>query len=258
MQRTKLPSEPWQHLAIDYLGPLPSDHYLLVVVDYFSRYMEIEVMGKKIDSSETISRLRPIFARFGLPISITADNGSQLISEEFKSFCIINNIKLISTIPYWPQQNGEVERQKRSIVKRLKISQSTNRNWKEDLQDFLLMYRSTPHSTTMKTPAELLFGRNIRDKLPNMFTPIEKDEETADRDKEKKEKEREYGDVKRRSKEIDIRQGDEVIAKRNVNINKLSSTYKPDIYKVIDRKGSEVTIEAAESMVNVIDATLAI
>lgn len=127
------------HQSLGNIWPLPSDHYLLVVVDYYSRYMEIEVMGKKIDSTETISRLRPI-ARFGLLVSITADNGSQLVSEEFKSFCIMNNIKLISTISYWPQQNGEVERQNRSIVKRLKISQSTNRNWKKNLQNLLLMY----------------------------------------------------------------------------------------------------------------------
>lgn len=34
MKRTKLPSEPWQHLAMDLCGPLPSGHNLLVVVDY--------------------------------------------------------------------------------------------------------------------------------------------------------------------------------------------------------------------------------
>lgn len=247
MKRKELPSEPWQHLAIDYLGPLPSGHHLLVIVDYYSRYVEIEVMGTQTDSLLTIARLRPIFARFGLPLSITADNGGQFISEEFKTYCGNNNIKLISTIPYWPQQNGEVERQNRSIVKRLKISQNTNRNWQEDLQDFLLMYRSTPHSTTLKTPAELLFGRNIRDKLPSIHLPIERNEEVADRDKEKKEKEREYGNAKRCAKEIEIQQGDEVLVKRSIMSNKLSSTYEPDIYKVIERKGSEVITEAAET-----------
>lgn len=73
MKRKELPSEPWQHLAIDYLGPLPSGHSLLVIVDNYSRYVEIEVMGTTIDSKIAIARLRPIFARFGLPLSITAD-----------------------------------------------------------------------------------------------------------------------------------------------------------------------------------------
>lgn len=155
LRRTVLPSEPWQNLAIDFLGPLPSGHYLLVVVDYFSRYMEIDIM-KKIDSAETIKRLRKTFSRFGLPSSITADNGRQFISDEFKKYCDINNIKLITTIPYWPQQNGEVERQNRSILKRLIISQNTGEDWTEDLQDFLLMYRTTSHPITLKSPSELL------------------------------------------------------------------------------------------------------
>lgn len=74
LQRTKLPSAPWEHLAIDFLGPLPSGHYVFVVVDYYSRFFEIDIM-MKIDSAKTIDRLKGIFARFGLPISITADNG---------------------------------------------------------------------------------------------------------------------------------------------------------------------------------------
>lgn len=69
---------------------------------------------------KTIKRLQSIlFVRFGLPISVTADNGRQLISDEFRAYSNTNNIELISAIPYWPQQNGEIERQNRSILKRL-------------------------------------------------------------------------------------------------------------------------------------------
>ena len=34
---TELPFAPWQHLAADLLGPLPSGDYVFVVVDYYSR-----------------------------------------------------------------------------------------------------------------------------------------------------------------------------------------------------------------------------
>lgn len=235
MKRKELPSEPWQHVAIDFLGPLPSGHNLLVLVDYYSRYIEIEIMTK-IDSQETIKRLNIIFARFGLPLSITADNGRQLVSEEFRNFCETHNIELVSTIPYWPQMNGEVERQNRSILKRLVISQTTKSDWREDLNKYLLMYRSTPHSTTQKTPAQMLFGRNIRDKIPAIHQPMEIDEETADKDKEKKEKEKQYADARRNAKEISIEKGDEVLVKRMVKPNKLSSNFEPEVYKVIGRK----------------------
>lgn len=246
LKTTPLPSKPWQHLAVDYLGPLPSGHNLLVLVDYYSRYIEIDIM-KKIDSTQTIRRLNTIFARFGIPITLTADNGPQFASEEFKKFCESNNIKLISTTPYWPQQNGEVERQNRSILKRIVISQNTGGNWMDDLQQYLLMYRSTPHSTTLKTPSELLFGFNIRDKLPNMEQPFQQDEEAADRDKEKKEKSKEYTDKKRNAVESNIEKGDEVLVKKAAKTNKLTPNFDPEPMTVIERKGAEAVVQSEET-----------
>lgn len=55
IKRSELPARPWEHVAIDFLGPLPSDHNLLVVVDYYSRFFEVEIM-KKIDATKTIKR----------------------------------------------------------------------------------------------------------------------------------------------------------------------------------------------------------
>lgn len=99
MSRKVLPSVPWEHLAIDFLGPLPSGHYLFVVVDYYSRYKEVEIMTNT-EAVPTV-RLRRIFARFGLPLSIHSDNGPQFISQEFENYCKNNNIHHNTGIPYW-------------------------------------------------------------------------------------------------------------------------------------------------------------
>ena len=56
MTRTKLPEGPWQHLAIDLMGPFPSQDNVLVVVDYYSRWNEIAFM-KSITSSKIINCL---------------------------------------------------------------------------------------------------------------------------------------------------------------------------------------------------------
>ncbi|XP_058456465.1 uncharacterized protein K02A2.6-like [Malaya genurostris] len=246
MKRRDLPSGPWQHLAVDYLGPLPTGHYLFVVVDYFSRYIEVEIM-KKIDSGETIKRLASIFARFGIPISVTADNGPQFTSDEFQDYCMSNNIKLINTTPYWPQQNGEVERQNRSILKRLSISQATNTNWESELNRYLLMYRSSPHSTTGKTPSEMLFGYNIRDKLPSIHQPMEVDEEIVDKDKTKKDKGKMYADQRRNARLNTITEGDEVLLKQMTKKNKLTPNFSPEVFKVIKRTGGDVLVASEES-----------
>ncbi|GBP88986.1 Uncharacterized protein K02A2.6 [Eumeta japonica] len=154
MKRRELPAGPWIDIAIDLMGPLPNGDHLFVVVDYYSRYKEVKIC-RKITSTEIVEKLKEIFSRLGNPTSITADNGRQFISEEFKSFLTERNITLFNTVPYWPQQNGEVERQNRDILKRLKISTAENKDWKESLLDYLTMYNSTPHSVTGRTPSEL-------------------------------------------------------------------------------------------------------
>lgn len=240
LKRKELPSEPWKHLAPDFLGPPPSGHNLLVVVDYYSRFFEIDIMIK-ITATETIKRLRVIFSRFGRPSTITLDNGSQLKNSVLQAFCTEQGIYLNHTTTYWPQQNGEVERQNRSII----ISQNTHKDWQKELQDYLMMYRSTPHSTTLKTPTELMFGRTIIDKLPQITDNLSFvfDEETRDRDRTKKQQGKEYADEKRRAIENTIAVGDTVWLKNLVNTNKLTAPFEPIAFKVINRSGSEMLVE---------------
>ncbi len=68
----------------------------------------------------------------------------------------------MTVTPLWPQANGEIERQNRSILKRLRIAQAEGRNLKSEVDTFLMRYRSTPPSTTGVPPAELLYGRKYR------------------------------------------------------------------------------------------------
>ena len=40
---TMAPKKPWEEVAVDLMGPLPADEHLLVLVDYYSRWMEVDV-----------------------------------------------------------------------------------------------------------------------------------------------------------------------------------------------------------------------
>src|SRR6218665_4125814 len=44
LQMTPLPECPWQNLAADFCGPLPSREYLLVMIDDYSRYPVVEIV----------------------------------------------------------------------------------------------------------------------------------------------------------------------------------------------------------------------
>lgn len=245
MVRRDLPSGPWEDVAIDFLGPLPEGQFLLVVIDYYSRFFEVCEMNS-ITAESTIQELRTIFSRFGVPITLTADNAPQLSEdcEEFSTFCQSYGIKLINTVPYWPQMNGEVERQNRTILKRLQISQELGQDWRVELQRFLLTYRASIHSTTGRSPAELMFGRKIRTKLPQVTNFRLEDEETRDRDRIQKEKGKEYSDNKRRARIREIAVGDTVLLKRMKRDNKLSTEYMNEDFVVLSKRGADVTVKS--------------
>ena len=94
----------------------------------------------------------------------------------------------LRTTPKWPQANGEVERQNASIMKRIRIAQAEGVNWKKELRRYVTKYRSIDHTTTGKSPAELLFNRKMRGKLPELHADCRLDLETRDRDAEVKAK----------------------------------------------------------------------
>ena len=52
------------------------------------------------------------------------------------------------------------------LGKTLRTAKAENRPWQQELHRFLLQYRTTPHSTTGVPPAELLFNRTVKGKLP--------------------------------------------------------------------------------------------
>lgn len=246
MTRTELPSRPWEHLAADFLGPLPSGDYIFAIVDYYSRWIDLAVM-KSTTAEKMVDSLKQIFSTHGLPVSITTDNGPQFVSDHFKTYCEVNGIVHRKTTPLWPQANGEIERQNRSILKRLKIAQAEKKDWKSELQTYLMMYRSAPHTTTGVSPAELLFNRVMRTKLPDIHKYSETDYYVRDRDAEKKAQGKIYSDAKRGATPSNIQPGDFALMKKNKE-NKLSATYHSDPFKVVEKNGNSVVLESKEGV----------
>ena len=240
---TELPSRVWELVAIDYLGPLPSGHYLLVIIDYYSRYYEVEIT-KGPSAVNTIKALKVILAREGVMDTIICDNGPAFRDESFKSFLNSQGIKLRHTTPLWPQANGEVERQNRSILRRLRIAQAMNQDWKDELLTYLSAYRTTPHSTTGVPPGELFKGRPIKTKLPEIrLKDAYKDEEIRDRDRLQKQLTKEYSDKVRHAEESSLNPGDKVLV-RQTKENKLSTPFSPVEHTVLWKKGNSVVAES--------------
>ncbi len=99
------PQAPWERVHIDYAGPVDG-LYFLIVVDAFSKWLEVIPM-RTTTAPATVKVLRDLFARFGLPIHVVSDNGSQFTSDFFNNFMKRNGIKHTTTAPYHPKSNGQ-------------------------------------------------------------------------------------------------------------------------------------------------------
>ncbi len=133
----------------------------------------------------------------------------------------------------------------RTLSNTVKTSSIEGKNWKQDIEQFLLQYRATPHSITGptgKSPAELLFGRPIKTKLPNVPPTVPGDEKVRMKDRLAKSKMKTYADGRNNRKASTIQVGDMVLV-RQKRKNKLSSRYHPEPVSIIQRKGSMVTVE---------------
>ncbi|XP_058463779.1 uncharacterized protein K02A2.6-like [Malaya genurostris] len=239
----RLPTEPWQDLAIDFKEGLPDNVSLLVVVCYTSRFVQIEPM-KPATTQRVIGCLLKMFSYFGIPRSITADNGPQFKAVEFSKFCNSYGIHLNLSTPYWPEQNGAVERQMRNIGKRLKISAIQGTDWKTDLNEYLILYHSTPQETTGLSPGHMMFGREMRNRIPSIYQPPKLHwEEARDKDMMNKEYHKKHANQKRQAKYHSLRMGD-IVLMRDLHTGAMQPNFRPEEYKVTQINKGTITVKS--------------
>ena len=240
---SELPSGPWQKLHIDFYGSLPSGEYLLVVIDRYSRFPEVEIV-RSTKASTVIPTLDKIFAVHGLPSSVTSDNGPPFNGDDYDRYLKHLGIKKDPSTPKWPQGNSEVERFNQTIGKALKTAKIEGRVWQQEINRFLLQYRTTPHSTTKVPPAELLFNRVVNGMLSTLLKETVKNRHKEARNNEQhcKEYNKQYADNKRHAKDSNIKVGDHVLVKQDRE-NKLTSRFNDKPYIVIYRNKSRVTAQ---------------
>ena len=246
IRSTTLPEVPWGDIAVDLLE-IPGGKHLLVVVDNYSRWPEV-ILLKKTDASHVTRAMEGIFQTHGIPESVRSDNGPPFSSSEFEGFLDYLGIAHLKGIPYWPQSNGEVERCNKTLLKIIRIATLEGKDWKKELQTFLFQYRTTPHTVTGLSPAELLMGRCLKDQLPKVTIPSERITEAhwqqllRERDARGKLRQKEYADSKRSAQYSDIVEGDRILLNKSRD-NKLSPNFEPVPYKVVEKKGNAVLIE---------------
>lgn len=159
----EFPGDVWKRLHIDFAGPFMSNMFM-VVVDAHSKWLEVFKMTQ-ITSAATITKLKRLFASYGVPEQIVTDNATTFTSDEFQQFVKRNGILHTTGAPRHPATNGLAERYVGTFKAGMKKLAKEDLSIDDKISHFLLRYRTTPNSTTGESPADLFLKRHVRTRL---------------------------------------------------------------------------------------------
>ena len=155
----EVPQGPWEKLGVDFFE-FQSINYLLIA-DYYSRFPVI----RKVCSTTaraTVDTLKQVFSEYGVPKTVISDNGPPFSSKEFENFTIKFCFDHITSSPRYPQSSGMIERMVQTVKQCMKKCSAVG----QDPYLAMLIYRATPLTSKIPSPAELLNGRRYRALLP--------------------------------------------------------------------------------------------
>ena len=145
-----------------------SDHYhlckgnkfVVVAIEYFIRWIEAKPLATI--TSESVKKFfwQNIIYRFGVPRTLTVDNGKQLDSDKFKEFCKSIGTKIAFASVYHLESNGAVERANRVIFSSISktLFNLHKGKWVEELPKVVWSHNTTTSRTTSFTPFKLRYG----------------------------------------------------------------------------------------------------
>ena len=167
-----MPPHTWHTLGTDLFYWNKMDY--LVIRDYFSKYLIV----RRLPNSSThavIKELGLVFTELGRPFILRSDNGPCYSSREFHNFLSFHQVNHITSSPHYPQSNGFAEALVGITKKLMEKSVKEGKPWNYGL----LQYRTTPISSTLPSPLEMLTGRRPCSTLPQLPSSVGKSIETS-------------------------------------------------------------------------------
>ena len=158
MEITTTARHPFEKCALDIVCPttetMAGNKCILTCQDDLNNFLVAIPIPQQ--EAETVARefALNIILKFGAPAQILTDQGSNFLSDLFKSTCKLLRIKKIQTTAFHPESNGSLERSHRVLTEYLRhYVREDQTNWDEWVQYAVYVY-----NTTAYTPFELVYG----------------------------------------------------------------------------------------------------
>jgi transposase InsO family protein len=142
---------PFRGWGLNFIGkihpPSSKGHcFVIVATDYFTKWTEA-IPLKNMTQKEVIEFITEhIIHRFGIPQTLTTDQGISFVSKEVHEFVESYGIKLLNSSPYYAQDNGQAESSNKILIKPIKKKIEENpRRWHEVLSEALWAHRIFRH-----------------------------------------------------------------------------------------------------------------
>ena len=241
MQPTALPGKAWENIAMDFSSRTPTNDYVLAAKDEYSREKEIGIT-RRLTSEAAIVLAKNFFMKHGTPKVVKTDNGPAFKSKEWADFARKAGFRHRKITPLNPQANGSAEAIMKPLNHAIRTALVENSSWKCNYNNFLRMYRQTPHSATGYSPNLIMRNDDTSSLLP-LFKTTQNMEEIRTRlvanDTKAKLRMKLNGDRYLRAKHRVFKLQDPVVVRWD-RTNKYMSIFDPKPYRITRMVGTMI------------------
>ena len=168
LQQSLSPTYPFECVVADYFSL--GGHEYLVYADRYTGWVSVAKSPTHGSTSDALIReLRTAFTQYGAPNELATDGGSQFAARATQLFLERWGVCWRLSSAYYPQSNGRAELAVKTAKRLLREHTTSNGDLNTDaVARALLQYRNTPLADIQRSPAQLLYGRQMKDHLPTL------------------------------------------------------------------------------------------
>jgi hypothetical protein len=143
----------------DYRGYNNQVKYLLTGLDLFSKFAQVRPLTTK-KGYKVIPAIEDILNVMGVPTVVQTDNGGEFCNEHMDELQERLGFKHIRSKSYTPTTQGVVERFNGTLKSMIfgYMTQNNTKKYIDALDDIILYYNTSTHSTTKERPVDVVEG----------------------------------------------------------------------------------------------------